>query len=254
MSRQAIDAANPRNIPKSGVNYELVGGYLTGTPGSLWNGQWSTFPGKTLYTFDQGGAGAPKYNANVIDVEPQCYQPGDVPGWIAKCTAPVPTVYCDRSDYPAVRATGYQGPIFLAAPGVQAVPEGYTNIIGIQYMAGSGYDLSIIFDEYWPQAHPAPVPVPTTEVDMISGTLAPGGQAFIPFTAGSFKGVHVMHDFTTNPLVVRIAAHSASKGYNQIVMHAVSASTPETVTFTESDVDGVSLVSVAGDPIGYTLA
>ena len=89
---------------------------------------------------------------------------------------------------------------------------------------------------------------------MISGTLAPGGQAFIPFTAGSFKGVHVMHDFTTNPLVVRIAAHSASKGYNQIVMHAVSASTPETVTFTESDVDGVSLVSVAGDPIGYTLA
>ena len=89
---------------------------------------------------------------------------------------------------------------------------------------------------------------------MISGTLAPGGQAFIPFTAGSFKGVHVMHDFTTNPLVVRIAAHSASKGYNQIVMHAVSASTPETVTFTESDVDGVSLVSVAGDTLGYTLA
>jgi hypothetical protein len=252
MTRQAIDAANPRSIPKSGVNYELVGGYLTGTPGALWNGQWGMFPGKTLYTFDQGGAGAPKYNANTMDVEPDCYKPEDVPGWIAKCTAPVPTVYCDRSDYPAVRATGYSGPILLAAPGVQSVPEGFTNIIGIQYMAGSGYDLSVIFDEYWPQA--APVAPPTEETDMITGTLAPGGKAFVPFTAGSFKNIIVMHDFTTDPLVVRIAAHSASKGYNQIVMHAVSTSTPEVVAFTESDVDGVSLASVAGDPIGFTLA
>jgi hypothetical protein len=255
MSRLAIDAANPRNIPKSGVQYELVGGYLTGTPGALWNGQWGNFPGKTLYTFDQGGAGAPKYNANAMDVEPDCYSPSQVPGWIDKCTAPVPTVYCDRSDYPAVRKV-YSGPILLAAPGVQTVPDGYTNIIGIQYMAGSGYDLSIIFDPYWPQAAPAPVtpPPPTEEADMITGTLAPGGKAFVPFTAGSFKNIILMHDFTTDTLVVRVAVHSASKGYNQVVMHGVSTSTPETVTFTESDVDGVSLASVAGDPIGFTLA
>ena len=252
MSRQAIDAANPRNIPKSGVNYDLVGGYLTGTPGALWNGQWGSFPGKTLYTFDQGGAGAPKYNANVMDVEPDCYSPSDVPGWTGKCTAPVPTVYCDRNDYPAVRAV-WSGPVLLAAPGLPVVPTGYTNIIGIQYMAGSGYDLSIIFDEYWPAAHPAPI-APTEEVDMISGTLAPGGKAFVPFTAGTFKWIHVLHDFTTTPLVVRIAAHSATKGYNQIVMHAISGSTPEVITFTESDVDAVSLASVAGDPIGFTLA
>jgi hypothetical protein len=253
MSRQAIDASNPRNIPRSGVSYELVGGYLTGTPGALWNGQWGLFTGKTLYTFDQGGAGAPKYNANVMDVEPDCYKPTDVPGWIAKSTAPVPTVYCDRSDYPLVRATGYEGPILLAAPGLQAPPDGFTNIVGIQYMAGSAYDLSIIFDEYWPQT--APVSPPTTEeADMLTGTLAPGGKAFVPFTAGSFKSIIVMHDFTTDPLVVRIAAHSASKGYNQVVMHAISGSTPEAVTFTESDVDGVSLASVAGDPIGFTLA
>src|SRR5208282_5626047 len=237
MSRQAIDAANPRSIPKSGVQYELVGGYLTGTPGALWNGQWSTFPGKTLYTFDQGGAGAPKHNANVMDVEPECYAPGDVPGWIAQCTAPVPTVYCDRNDYPAVRKL-WDGPVLLAAPGVQAVPDGYTNIIGIQYMAGSGYDLSIIFDEYWPQAHPAPVPVPTTEDDMITGTLAPGGKAGVPFTAGAFKGISFLHDFTTDPLVVRVAVHSAVKGYSQVVMHAVNTSGPEHLAFTESDVDG----------------
>jgi hypothetical protein len=253
MSRQAIDAANPRNIPKSGVQYQLVGGYLTGTPGALWNGQWASFPGKTLYTFDQGGAGAPKYNANVMDVEPDCYSPAEVADWTAKCTAPVPTVYCDRSDYPAVR-TQWAGPILLAAPGIQTVPDGYTNVIGIQYMAGSGYDLSVIFDEYWPQAAPKPVPAPSTEADMITGTLAPGGKTFVPFTAGSFKGIDVMHDFTTDPLVVRVAVHSAAKGYNQVVMHAVTTSAPERIVFTESDVDGVSLASVAGDTIGFTLA
>lgn len=255
MTRTQVDAANPRSIPNS-MAFQLVAGYLTGTPGALWRGQWGNFPGKTLVTIDQGGAGSPQYQANVMDVEPECYRPKDIQAWMAKATAPRPTVYCDRDDYPGVRQV-WSGPIWLAAPGITTVPEGYTNIIGIQNMAGNGIDTSVIFDDYWPNVAPTPVPIPTptpTEADMINGTLAPGGKTFVPFTEGTFKGIHLMHDFTTTPLVVRVAVHSVSKGYTQVVMHAITGSTPEAITFTESDVNGVSLVSVAGEPIGFTLA
>jgi hypothetical protein len=261
MSRTSIDAADPRNIPKSSPQYigsQLVGGYLTGTPGALWRGQWAGFPGKTLFTIDQGSTGAPQYNANVMDVEPGAYKIGDIVEWTSKCTAPRPTVYCDRDDYPTVRKV-WSGDIWLAAPGITQPPAGYTGLIGIQNMAGSGYDLSVIFDDYWPNLAPTPTPTPpaptpTTEADMINGTLAPGGKTFVPFPAGTFKSIDVMHDFTTDPLVVRVAMHSASKGYTQVVMHAITGSVPESIAFTESDVNGVSLASVAGDTIGFTLA
>lgn len=254
--RTQADASNPRSIPTSGVQYEMVAGYLTGTPGALWRGQWNLFPGKTLVTIDQGGAGSPQYQANVMDVEPDCYRPKDIQSWMAKATAPRPTVYCDRDDYPEVRKV-FSGPVWLAAPGVTDIPPGYTDIIGIQSMAGSGFDLSVIFDDYWPNLAPTPpVPVPPIpkEAEMYTSTLAPGAKAFVPFTAGAFKSIQLMHDFTTDPLVVRVAVHSKVKGYNQVVMHAITGSTPEEVTFTESDVDGVSLSSVAGDIIGFTLA
>jgi len=254
--RTQIDAANPRSIPGSGVQYEMVAGYLTGTPGALWRGQWTQFPGKTLVTIDQGGAGSPQYQANVMDVEPDCYRPKDIQSWMAKATAPRPTVYCDRDDYSDVRKV-FSGPVWLAAPGVTDIPAGFTNIIGIQSMAGSGFDLSVIFDDNWPNTVPTPVPTPIPipeEAEMYTSVLAPGGKAFVPFTAGAFKSIRFMHDFTTDPLVVRVAVHSMAKGYNQVVMHAITGSTPEEVTFTESDVDGVSLSSVAGDVIGFTLA
>jgi hypothetical protein len=140
---------------------------------------------------------------------------------------------------------------------VTDVPAGYTNIIGIQNMAGGGIDLSDIFDEYWPNTAPSPVPVPTPipiEAEMYTSTLTPGGKAFVPFTVGAFKSISFMHDFTTDPLVVRVAMHSMAKGYNQVVMHAITGSSPEEVAFTESDANGVSLSSVAGDVIGFTLA
>jgi hypothetical protein len=255
MVRTAVDASNPRNIPKTGVQYELVGGYLTGTPGTLWRGQWSTFPGKTLFTIDQAGAGAPQYSANVMDVEPGCYRPDDIDNWMMHATAPRPTVYCDRSDYEDVRAV-WTGDVWLAAPGLSVPPPGDTRIIGIQNMAGSGFDTSVIFDKFWPQLPPPvqPPTPPTTEADMITGMLAPGSKTYVPFPKGTFKSIYLMHDFTTDALVVRVAVHSATKGYNQVVMHAVTANPPEVIAFTESDADGVSLVSVAGEAIGFTLA
>jgi hypothetical protein len=234
----------------------MVAGYLTGTPGALWRGYWAQFPGKTLVTIDQGGAGSPQYQANVMDVEPDCYRPKDIQSWMSKAKAPRPTVYCDRDDYLAVRKV-FSGPIWLAAPGVTQVPTGYTNIIGIQHTAGGAYDLSLIFDEYWPNTAPTPVPVTISipeKAEMYTSTITPGGKAFVPFTAGAFKKIYLLHDFTSDPLVVRIAMHSAAKGYNQIVMHAITGNSPEEVTFTESDVNGVSLSSVAGNVIGFTLA
>lgn len=256
MTRTLADAANPRSIPRNG-DIELVAGYLTGTPGALWRGQWENFPGKILVTIDQGGAGAPQYQANVMDVEPDCYRPKDIQAWMDKSTALRPTVYCDRSDYPSVRKV-WAGPVWLAAPGVNRVPDGYVNIIGIQNVtSGSGFDLSVIFDDYWPGRfvpQPSPLPIPKSGTEMYTSTVAPGGKTFVPFTAGSYSSIQLLHDFTTDALVVRVAVHSKAKGYSQVIMHAITTSDPETITFTESDADGVSLASVAGDVVGFTLA
>jgi hypothetical protein len=251
MTRTAVDAANPRSIP-NGLDTQLVGGYLTGTPGALWRGSWGMFPGKTLFTIDQGGAGSPVYTANVMDVEPECYRPKDIQNWMSHATAARPTVYCDRDDMPAVIAV-WDGPIWLAAPGLRTPP--HPQVIGIQYMTGNGFDLSEIFDDYWPNHVPIPpTPEPKTEADMITGTLAPGGKTYVPFPKGTFKSIYLMHDFTHDPLVIRVAVNSASKGFSQIVMHAITGNGPEEITFAESDANGVSLASVAGDSIGFTLA
>jgi hypothetical protein len=252
--RTLVDAANPRSIPKNIVS-ELVAGYLTGTPGALWRGQWGNFPGRTLVSIDQGGAGAPQYQANVIDVETDCYRPKDIQAWMDKSIAPRPTVYCDRSDYPNVRKV-WAGPVWLAAPGVNKVPDGYENIIGIQNTtSGNGFDLSSIFDDYWPALAPQPSPpIPKSGTEMYTSTVTPGGKTFVPFTAGSYSSIQLLHDFTTDALVVRVAVHSKAKGYSQVVMHAITTSDPELITFTESDADGVSLASVAGDVVGFTLA
>src|SRR5208282_1502107 len=105
----------------------------------------------------------------------------------------------------------FSGPVWLAAPGVTDIPAGYANIIGIQSMTGGGFDLSVIFDDYWPNTAPTPVPVPIPipeGAEMYTSALAPGAKAFVPFRQGSFKSIYLMHDFTTDALVVRVAVHS----------------------------------------------
>lgn len=244
--RLMVDAASPANIPHTDVvDYQLVGGYLTGTPGQAWTGHLNDFPGKTMVTIDQAAKpGSPAYQANVMDVEPECYRPSDIITWMFYSTADRPTVYCDRDDYPAVRKV-WAGDIWLAAPGVTSVTD--PKIIGVQNKQGNGYDVSVIFDQWWPYLPPS------GEQEMLHAMIAAKGQEFVPFPVGSFKSIILFHDFTHVPEPVRVAVHSKAHGYTLIRDVTVDNSIPVELTFTETDVDAVSLVNRSAVPVGWTL-
>lgn len=90
------------------------------------------------------------------------------------------------------------------------------------------------------------------ETDMANGQLVT--QAFIPVTVPA-KSLVLYRDFVSaaNPCVVRVAVHSASKGY-AVSKVSVSESVPVTVSFTEPDTDAVSLERLSGpDPVGYAI-
>jgi hypothetical protein len=153
MSRLMVDSSTPANIPP--LKKQLVAGYLTGTPGSNWRGHWDDFPGCTMVSIDQHGFGQVNHSADVIDVEPDCYPITDIPAikaWLAACTAPRPTVYCDRSDYPAVREF-WKGDIWLAAPGDTDIAA-YPGVVAIQDGDHDTYDTSTVYDDNWPNVAP----------------------------------------------------------------------------------------------------
>lgn len=102
----------------------------------------------------------------------------------------------------------------------------------------------------------ANVSIPVTEVtEMISGQLI--SEAFVPMPVGSHKGLKLYRDFVNaaNPATVRVAVHSASKGYTSIGQVTLSEAIPYPRVFPEPDTDAVSLLLVSGSgPVGFTIS
>jgi hypothetical protein len=162
--------------------------YLTGGPTIQWtSAEVVRLPTvKTWVRIDQGGAGAPQYEANVMDVETGAYTVSQIPGWLAKCTAPRPTVYCTRSTLPSVKENA---PIWLAAPGLtqaEAVALAATDkrIVAVQNFWGTTYDTSVVVDPYWPEKAPVPTPpkppIPHAEVDGFNLPAAASTPGHVP--------------------------------------------------------------------------
>ena len=170
MTRMMVDcehAAIPTvlaTLPPS--SYQLVAGYVTGTPDIQWtSADWKRFPSVAHVLIDQGGPGSPVYSANVMDVEPLAYRPDEVHNWTTRSTAPAPTVYCDRSDLPAVLAAGWRGDVWLAYPDWtpgEPLPVVPGRIVAVQSVFASSYDLSYVLDPNWP------------EVDKMAAQAQPG--------------------------------------------------------------------------------
>lgn len=247
-NRTMYDAIGSNASGLQQFNPQMVAGYDTGSSGIQWTAaDFALFPGIPHVHIDQAGSGAPIYSANVMDVETNAYVPGDIPGWMAHATAPRPTVYCNRSELSQVLAV-WSGPIWLAFPGWQpgqSLPS--PQIIAVQNNFQSAYDSSVVLDPAWPDK----------ETKMLHGMIQPNGvQEFVPFPSGDFSEVFLYHDFTPAgaSYPVRIGIHSVSGGYLPIVNHNVTHSVPESVTWTATDVDGVSLVNNSTVPIGWTLA
>ena len=142
-------------------NPEMLAIYLTGTPDVRWTSrQVAFFPRvKTWVRIDQGGPTSPQYTAAVVDVEPHARTVSQAENdFLVKCTAPRPTIYCDRNDYQHVTA---KCDIWLAAPGLTddqalALRKADPRIVAVQNVFADGYDRSIVFDDYWPDKPPAP--------------------------------------------------------------------------------------------------
>jgi hypothetical protein len=140
--------------------------YITGGPGYAWtDADVAQFPHvQTWVRIDQGGPGSPQPEANVMDVEAGAFTVAQIPGWLACCTAPRPTVYCTRSTLPSVPAVAKA--IWLAAPGItlaEAIALASTDdrIVAVQYQwptyglpSNATYDTSVITDPYWPEKAP----------------------------------------------------------------------------------------------------
>jgi hypothetical protein len=162
----AISANAPVLIPK---NPSMLAIYNTGSSIIIWTpADVALFPHvETWVRIDQGGPGAPNYKCNVIDVEPHAWAVSDIPNWTSKCTAPRPTVYCDRADLSAVMKV-WKGDIWLAAPGLSqaeclAMRAANKQLVAIQNVFGGSFDSSVVMDTTWPEkavVNPVPPPPP----------------------------------------------------------------------------------------------
>ena len=140
--------------------WALVGGYDTGTPDIQWvPADWQQFPDIPHVDIDQGFTGSPVASSNVRDVERGAWSVADavnLNGW----TAPRPTIYCNQSTLPAVINAGWTGDVWLAKvetePTLPPVIDG-VNVVAVQFDLGvkGEYDMSAVFDPYWPALPPA---------------------------------------------------------------------------------------------------
>lgn len=169
MTRHMYDATSSNAGVLAQLNLKdpnLVAIYLTGSPDIRWTpAQVALFPNiKTFVRIDQGGPTSPQYQANVFDAEPNAWSIPRAIAATAVCTAPRPTVYCDRNDYATIPGS-YTGDIWLAAPGIsdaEAIALAATDkrIVAVQNLWANSYDRSIVVDPYWPERKPVTPPPP----------------------------------------------------------------------------------------------
>lgn len=82
-------------------------------------------------------------------------------------------------------------------------------------------------------------------------------MALVPFTRGQYKALYLYRDFNNakHVSVVRVAVHSASKGYGPVRHVTLDTNSPVSIPLGVTDANGVSLVLESGNsPVGYALA
>ena len=155
MPRLMFDSVDPASVPADST---LVAGYANGVYANL-PGLRARFPHALLVGISVT-AGADE--GVVLDVETGDAAPAEAPGWVLKRRAAGvdPTVYCNSSTWPAVRAAftaaGVAAPHYWIADydGDPTVPTG---AIAKQYASNDSYDTSAVA-AYWPGVDPVPQP------------------------------------------------------------------------------------------------
>lgn len=151
MTRLMYDSITAADIP---ANAQIVGGYVNGT--FKWSdADWARFPNAVHVRF---ATRAYVNDGCVLDVERGDATPAEAPGWVTmrRAAGCDPSVYCNASDWPAVRAAfssaGVAEPHYMIAhyDNIATIPVG---AVAKQYIndpaSGGHYDLSVVAD-YWP--------------------------------------------------------------------------------------------------------
>jgi len=193
---------------------DLVAGYVTGSPDIQWTAaDFARFPGVPHVTIDQGFTGSPVPSANVIDVEAGAWTAGAAVAFIPAMTSPRPTIYSGQSDAEIVWSLGYKGDYWLAWPGWTGtappahlangvpVPPG-VRIVAVQNVFAASYDLSVVFDPFWPEEDPMAVVAaqPGWKFCAKCGSFVYGGAgapaAGYPCAGGGTHDVSVSGDYS----------------------------------------------------------
>lgn len=229
----------------------MVGYYSTGTPDIAWTpAQQAEFPNSAMVGIDQGFNSPPVTRVPVRDVEAHAWvlsKATDTSQWQTER----PTIYCARDTLAPLANIGWTKDVWLAWPDYSGshAPQGYPfNIVAIQNVFATDYELSDVYDESWPHLGKASQDMFNVQVNKIDG-------AHIPIPVGVFKAVMLYRDFstTTTPTDVRLAVHSIEHGY-MVFRITLNTNLPKTQPFTWADIDAISVEINSGQsPIGVTL-
>lgn len=172
MTRVMYDAisANAETLKRRMGAPGMVAYYVTGSPDIRWSdAQVAMFSNSEMISIDQGFTGSPVRTAMVRDVEPNAWTPAnavDLSNWDAER----PTIYCDRSDLQTVIAEGWKGDVWLAYPGWSGpTPPVYpgVNVVAVQRTFDADWDVSTVYDPYWPHKPPAGFLPPDLHVTIV---------------------------------------------------------------------------------------
>ena len=140
-----VDSATPGNIDRSA---EVVAGYIDGD--YAWSlADWHRLPGQKVVITVAGDV-----RANVADVENGCMTPEQAAAWIdakEKAARPEATIYCSRSDLPAVRAACAGRSCYFWVADWTGKPHEVAGTVATQYTGDphGGVDLSMVYSQEW---------------------------------------------------------------------------------------------------------
>ena len=118
--------------------------------------------------------------------------------------------------------------------------------LGTTSLSGIQIDVNAAYQEHLGQwyADAARQPLPTIEREDMYGHIGAGEILSVPVPAGTVTKIMLYADtglMANEAQNIRVAVHSASKGYSQIIEDHLNTNKPVTVNFQERDVDGISL-------------
>ena len=230
--RSMFDAVTPGNIQP---NAPMVAGYIDGR--YAWTAQdWAKWP-SPLVRKVRIACFASTVGADVYDVENWDVTPQQVPAILRRERAAGrnPTIYCDRSNLPIVRALVSQAGLLPQPPYWVSTLDGnqalYPGSVATQWIDHGATDESVV-DTYWPGVDPGPhpggtvlpefyPPVPAICVLLTpSGKgawlLAPDGAVYTHGDAGYHGGCNGQPYFNNGRVAAQIVAGPPGKTYTII--------------------------------------